>query len=67
MPVLYLGRYIDNLSRSHLNCFLAPFLIIASSANADKHLTAAAFSVVDMPVVAAGRLKGNIENRYLLG
>ena len=39
----------------------APLLIEAASGHADQDLAAAAFGVMDVPVVAAARLKGHIE------
>lgn len=67
MPVLYAGRNVNAIAGSHLDRFLAPFLIVSASCNADEDLTAALVSVVNVPVVAALRLKGHIENAYLLG
>jgi hypothetical protein len=43
----------------------APLLIEAASGHADQDLAAAAFGVMDVPVVAAARLKGHIENTDL--
>ena len=67
MPVLDTCGNVYDASWQQLDSFLFPFLIISSAAYADKHLSAAAFCIVDMPVVAAGRFKGDIENGYLLG
>ena len=60
------GRNIHGVSRQQLHGVLAPLLIKAVSGNADKNLPAAGFGVMDMPVVAASRLKGHIENPHLL-
>ena len=67
MPMLYPGRDIYNISGSKLSCRASPLLIISTPSHADKHLSTAAFGVMDMPVIAAGRLKGHVEHRYLLG
>ena len=53
MPVFYFCRDIDAVAWLHLDGFLALFLIIAASCNADKNLSAACFCMMDMPVVTA--------------
>ena len=55
VPVLYAGRDIDSVAGIQLNGILALLLIIAAAGNAYEDLSAAAFGVVDMPVV--GKLK----------
>ena len=52
-----------------LTAGFALLLIPALAGGADQQLTAAAFGVVDMPVVPAARLKGDIgqEHRALSG
>ncbi len=67
MPVLHAGRNIDAVPRLHLDCRLAPFLIIASACHTDQDLSAAPIRVMDMPVVPASRLKGHVENAHLPG
>ena len=66
MPVLDLCRDVDHSARCHLDCFLAPLLVVASAADADKHLSAILLRMMYMPVVAAGRLECNIVYRHLL-
>ena len=66
VPMLDTGRNVYHIARQHLHSGLAPFLIKAASGNADQELPAAGFCVMDMPVVAASRLKGHIENPHLL-
>lgn len=47
---------------------LAVLLVPALAVHTDKQLSAARFSVMDMPIVAAARLKGNIRDKdRLLG
>lgn len=53
MPVFYLCRNIDTISRFHLDSFFALFLIISASGNAYEYLSATALCMVDMPVIAA--------------
>ena len=66
VPVLDICGDIHNIAGIEFPCFLAPFLIISLSANAYQHLTAAFFSVVDVPVVAASELECDVVDRYLL-
>lgn len=66
VPVFDLGGDIDNGAGGQLNGILAPFLIVSPAADTDEHLTASASGVVDVPVVAAGRLEGHIVDRHLL-
>ena len=62
VPVLHLGRNSDDGAGSHLNGSLAPFLIPAAPSNADEHLY---LLVVNMPVIAAARLVGDVlQTRY---
>lgn len=68
MPVFDLGRNVYNIAGDEQLRGLARFLIVASSCHADKNLPAAGFRVVDVPVVAAAGLKGNVaKNRPVLG
>lgn len=60
VPVLYALGNNDDRTGYKTNCDLAVFLIPALACGTDKELTAAFFSVVDMPVIAASRLKGYI-------
>ena len=66
MPVLDFSRDVDNRSGGHLDRILSPLLIVASSAYADQHLPAAVLCVVDVPVVPAAGLKGNVIHCHLL-
>ena len=60
MPMLHAGRNVYAVTRLHRNRFLAPFLIPSSAPDTDQNLAAAAFGMMDMPVVLTARLKGNI-------
>ena len=66
VPVLDLCGNVDHGAGRHLDGFHAPLLIVASSADADQHLAARFFGVMDVPVVAAARLKSHVEDRNLL-
>ena len=65
VPMLHVGRNMDDCAWENLLCRLAFFLIPAASGYTYQHLPAAFCGVVRVPVVAATRLKGNIEERYL--
>ena len=66
VPVFHPGRDIDDGSGRHQDRIFAPFLIITASADADEHLPASAFRQMNVPVIAASGLKGDIVNRDLL-
>ena len=51
--------YGDDSAGSHLNGSLAPFLIPAAPSNTDEHLY---LPVVNMPVIAAARLEGDVHH-----
>lgn len=53
MPVFYFCRNIDTISRFHFYCFFSFFLIVSTSCNADKDLSASAFCMMNMPVIPA--------------
>ena len=57
MPVFHFSRDGDDGAGSHLNGFLAPFLIPATTRDTDEHLHSL---VVDVPVVPAARLEGDV-------
>ena len=57
VPVLYALGDNDDRTGYKAYCGLAVFLIPALACGTDKELTSAFFSVVDMPVIAASRLK----------
>ena len=65
VPVLHIRRDVDDIARKHLHGRLAFFLIPAPAGYADQHLPAAFRGVVNVPVVAASRLEGDIVERYL--
>ena len=58
MPVLRFGGNEHHIARVKFPCFLAPLLIPTPAIGAEQDLSAAAFGVVDMPVIPASRLKG---------
>ena len=61
--MLYLRSNVNNITRVQLSCRLTPFLIPALAICTKKYLSAL---VVDMPVISALWLKGNVENAYAL-
>ena len=65
MPVLDTHRNIYYIARVQLLCRFAPFLIVTSSGHADEDLSAAAFGMMNMPVVTAAGFKGYIVNADL--
>lgn len=67
VPVLDIRGDIDHISRMERLGFLTPFLIPVLSGDADKNLSAALVRMVDMPAIAASRLKRHIEDANLLG
>ena len=60
MPVLYLGRNHDDSSGFQADRIFSFLLIPAASCRTDQDLAASGFGVMDMPVVAASRLKSYI-------
>ena len=64
VPVLHLRRDGNDHSGSQTDGRFSLLLIPALAGGADEKLPAAAFSVMDMPVVAAPRLKGDICQKY---
>ncbi len=65
MPVFDTLGNVHNVAGMKLAGFLFLFLVPAAAADADQHLPAALTGVMDMPVVPAAGLKGNIEDRHL--
>ena len=61
MPVLYLGRNVNHISRVQFLSGFAPLLIITPTRRTKKDLTAV---MVDVPVVPATGLKGHVGNRH---
>ena len=61
MPVLDSRGNSDHRARFQLYGILSPFLIPAGSPDTDQDLAAALLCMMDMPVVAAARLK-----RYII-
>ena len=67
VPVLHVRRNGDHRARHKAHGRLALLLIPALAGRADNHLPAALGRVVDVPVVAAARLKGHVgENQTVL-
>ena len=65
MPMLHVGRNMDDCAWEDFLRRLAFFLIPATSGYTYQPLSAATCSMVRVPVVAATRLEGNVEERYL--
>ena len=65
MPMLHVGWNVDDCARENLLHRLAFFLVPATSGYAYQHLSATLCGVVRVPVVAAARLKGYVEERCL--
>ncbi len=61
MPVLYLGRNVNHISRVQFLSGFAPLLIITPTRRTKKDLTAV---MVDVPVVPTTGLKGHVGNRH---
>lgn len=66
MPMLYARRNIHHITGVKLLGFLSPLLIVSPSAYTYQNLPAAGGCMMNMPVIPASRLKGNIENSHLL-
>lgn len=60
VPVLDVGRDMDHRARQNLYGSLTFLLILAAACDAYQHLTAALGGLMDVPVVAAGRLECNV-------
>ena len=67
VPVLDLRGNVHHIARMQLLRCLVPFLIVAPACHAYKNLSAALCSMVDVPVVPAARLKGDVVNASLCG
>ena len=67
MPVLDSRRDVHHITRMQHLGLLAPFLIAAPASHTDQDLTTAFVGMVDVPVIPASRLKGDIEYPYLTG
>ena len=61
MPVLYLGRNVNHISRVQFLSGFAPLLIITPSSGTKQNLTA---FMVNVPVITATRLKSHIPDCY---
>ena len=61
VPVLDTGHNVDYIAGVQLLRLFAPSLIVTAPGHADKDLSAALVSFVDVPVVAAAGFKGYIE------
>ena len=66
VPVPDIGGNHDHAARRETDRRLALLLIPALAGRADEQLAAAPGGVMDVPVVAAARLEGNIVNGNLL-
>ncbi len=60
--MLHFSRDSDDGARSHLLWLFAPFLIPAATSDADQYLH---LLMMDVPVVAAARFEGNINQTVL--
>ena len=60
VPVLYFRRDRDDSPRLQAHRLFPLFLIPAAPGCADQDLSAAGFGMVNMPVVAAARLEGDV-------
>ena len=60
VPVLHLRRNDNDRSRGEAYCIFPFFLIPAFARGAAEDLPAAGFRVMDVPVVAAARFKGDV-------
>ena len=60
VPVLDLRRNHNDRAGREAYGFLAFLLVPALACGANKNLPAARFGMVDMPIVAAARLKGDV-------
>ena len=67
VPMLDPSGDVDDVARQHLYGGFALLLIPSASGHAHQHLSSALGGVVDVPVVAAARLEGDVGERYLLG
>ena len=67
VPVLDLRGNVHHIARMQLQRRFAPFLIVAPACHADKDLSATLCGMVDVPVVPAARLKGDVVNANLCG
>ncbi len=67
MPVFHSGGDVDDGAGKYFHRRFTFFLIPSATCNAHEHLSAAILSFVDVPVVAATRLKSDVKERYLFG
>ena len=67
MPVFDFGGDVDAVAGVEFYRVFAPFLVVAATGDADEYLAAAGFGVVDVPVIAAGGLEGDVEDADLAG
>ena len=63
MPMLYAFGNLNDNARFQLDGGFAPFLIPASTIDTYQHLH---LLVVDMPVVAAARLEGDVDHAAIV-
>ena len=67
VPVLHLSGDVHHVAGLQRPGGLALLLIPAAAGHADQNLAAAALCVVDVPVVAAARLEGDVAHPHLAG
>lgn len=65
VPVLDACWDVDAVAGMHLDRLLAPFLIVANTSDTNEDLASAFFGMVDMPVVTAAGLEGDVEDADL--
>ena len=66
VPVLHIGGDMDHGAGQNLLRGLTLLLIPSAAGDADQHLTATLGGLVDVPVVAAAGLEGDIRHLHLL-
>lgn len=66
VPVLHVGRNMDDRAWKDLLYRFPRFLIPTSASHTDKHLSAAFSGTVDVPIVAATGFEGDVGNGNLL-
>ena len=64
MPVFHVGGNDNDITGAKAPRRFSVLLIPAAPSHADEDLTAAAAGAVDVPVVAAARLKGDVGQKY---
>ena len=65
MPMLHVGRNVNDIARKQLHGCFAFFLIPSATGHAHQHLPAAFRGMVNVPIVAATRFESHIVERNL--